>query len=120
MDTRTQAGSTTGSQGHQVDVKAKIEEIRRFMPETYKAIQDRAKVSGNNVYAYVRRGLRGEADCFYAIEGGRVVGTPFAVSDVDAMLARYMVQFGCQHLVMWSPVLVAAGGAGAAKPAGGV
>ena len=109
----------TPEKGQQVDVKAKLAEIRQYMPETYRAIQAKAVEAGNDAYAYVRRGVRGEPNCFYAIEAGRVVGAPFAVSGVDAELAKYMVEFGCSFLVMWSPTLVA-GIAGASTPAGGV
>lgn len=85
------------------------------MPETYKAIVERAKDTdlGRQAYALVRRGLRGEPNCFYAIEAGRVVGTPFNVQDVNAELARYMVQFGCSFLIMWEPGTVAQAGQGA-------
>ena len=79
MDTRTA----------KVDVAAKIEEIKRYMPETYKSIQAKTAKIGNEAFVLVRRGLRGEVDCFYAFEGGRVVGTPFAL--VIAAALDYMV-----------------------------
>lgn len=102
MDTRTA----------KVDVAAKIEEIKHYMPETYKAIKAKAQVIGNEAFVLVRRGLRGEADCFYAFEGGRVVGTPFALSEVSRDVAQYMVTFGCVHVCIWAaPALPAAGGA---------
>lgn len=88
--------------GQQVDMKARTEEIRQHMPETYRAIQAKAAEIGNLAYQLVREGIKGQANRFYAIERGRVVGTPFDLA-VQAELAAYIVQFGCQHLVMWSP-----------------
>lgn len=87
------------------DVEQAIRDIKAHMPETYKAILERAKESdlGRQAYSLVRRALRGEANCFYAMERGRVVGTPFSMPDVTAEMARYMVQFGCSFLIMWQP-----------------
>ncbi|MDH6185496.1 hypothetical protein [Polaromonas sp. CG_23.6] len=77
-----------------VDVNAKIEEIKQFMPETYKAIRSKSVEIGNVAFELVRKGLRGEPNCFYAFEGGRVVGTPFAVGPLPDHVARLMVEFG--------------------------
>ena len=87
------------------DVEQAIRDIKAHMPETYKAILERAKDSdlGRQAYALVRRGIRGEPNCFYAMEQGRVVGAPFSMPDVTAEMARYMVQFGCSFLIMWQP-----------------
>lgn len=95
MDTATQ------SQRRQVDVSALINQIKANMPETYQAIQKKAAAEGNDVYALVRRGLRGEVNCFYAIERGHVMGTPFHMPDVQASLAMRIVSFGCTFLIMW-------------------
>jgi len=84
-----------------VDVSALIQEIKTFMPETYKSIQAKAQEIGNDAYTLVRRGLRGEPNCFYAFERGRVVGTPFAKTDVMAETAKYMVNFGCAHVCIF-------------------
>lgn len=78
-----------------IDVTDKVNDIKRLMPETYKTIQAKAAVMGNLAYELVRRGLRGEANCFYAFEAGRVVGTPFTVTDIQAEVAKYMVTWGC-------------------------
>ena len=99
MDTRTA----------KIDVRAKIEEIKKFMPETYAAITAKAVEVGNDVFALVRRGLRGEADCFYGFEAGRVVGTPFTGKNLDGTsiqdeVARYLVQFGVSHVVIFGKV----------------
>ena len=94
MDTRTAA-----------NVEQVILDIKAHMPETYRAILNRAQSSdlGRQAYALVRRGLKGEPNCFYAMERGWVVGTPFSVPDVTAEMARYMVQFGCSFMIMWQP-----------------
>lgn len=88
LDTRTPAKS---------NVDAKLAEIRDRMPSVYAAIQQAAKARGNKVYAWVRDGLRGEPDRFYAMERGRVVGTPFCQA-VMADVAQNMVQWGCDFI----------------------
>lgn len=80
-----------------LDVSDKVNDIKRFMPETYKSIQAKAAVIGNLAYEQVRRGLRGEANCFYAFEGGRVVGTPYTL-EVQAEVAAAMVRWGCTYV----------------------
>lgn len=88
-------------QGPQVDVEARVQEIKVHMPETYKAIQTKAAEIGREAYAFVRRGISGQANTFYAVERGWVVGTPFTVSDISADMARLMVMFGHRSMVMW-------------------
>lgn len=92
MDTRTA----------NVDVTAKIEEIKQYMPETYKSIKTKAGSAGNVAFELVRRGLRGEVNCFYAFENGRVVGAPFNLPDITAHLALGMVEFGCSCVCMFN------------------
>ncbi len=92
MDTRTA----------NLDVTGAIEDIKRFMPETYLSIKARADLIGKDAFGLVRRGLRGEANCFYAFEGGRVVGTPFTLREVARDIAQYMVTFGCVHVCIWA------------------
>lgn len=103
----TSASKTPGRaapQGQQVDVQATIRLIQQQMPQTYADIQRRAQQDGNEVYAWVRRAIKGEPNCFWAVERGHVVGTPFNAPDVQADVARLMVVYGCAHLVMWPPV----------------
>lgn len=83
-------------------IEQQIADIKAHMPEVYKSIQAKAADIGKPAFALVRRGLRGEANCFYAFERGRVVGTPFNQTDVMAEVAKYMVQFGCTHIVVWA------------------
>lgn len=86
--------------GGQPGVEERISAIKQHMPGVYRAIQDKAAQLGKPAYALVRRGLRGEPDCFYAFEGGRVVGTPFCHA-VTAEVAQDMVQFGATFVCMW-------------------
>lgn len=83
-------------------IEQQIADIKAHMPEVYQSIQAKAAAIGKPAFALVRRGLRGEANCFYAFERGRVVGTPFNQTDVMAEIAKYMVQFGCSHIVVWA------------------
>lgn len=73
------------------------------MPMTYKAIQDKAAEIGGEAFRYLRQGVRGEPNKFYAIEAGRVVGTPFNLPGVSEELARVILQWGCAFLIMWAP-----------------
>lgn len=83
-------------------VDQQIANIKVNMPEVYASIQAKAQAIGKAAFAFVRRGLRGEANCFYAFEHGYVVGTPFSQTDVMPEIARYMVQFGCTYIVVWA------------------
>jgi hypothetical protein len=85
------------------NVDAKLDEIKRHMPETYKAIQSKAGAIGREAYRFVRQGVGGQANRFYAVEGGRVVGTPFDIDNVADEIARYALQFGISFLIMWAP-----------------
>lgn len=88
-----------------IDPKANIAlqkaEIKSRMPNTYKAILAKAEEIGDLAYALVSRGLRGEANCFYAMENGYVKGAPFNQGDIMPEVAKYMVQFGCIFIVVW-------------------
>ncbi|MDO9235987.1 MAG: hypothetical protein Q7U28_08145 [Aquabacterium sp.] len=92
MDTRTA----------KIDVTGKISEIKQFMPETYASIKSKSEAIGNEAFVLVRRGLRGEANCFYAFEQGRVMGTPFTLTDIARDVAQAMVTFGCAHVCIWA------------------
>lgn len=78
--------------------QAQIETIKARMVNVHAALKVLATERGNGVYALVRRGLRGEANCFYAFEKGWVVGTPFSLGSVSAELAANMVNFGVDHV----------------------
>jgi hypothetical protein len=86
------------------------QQIKHHMPETYKAIQVKAGEVGNVAYKCVRQGLgspykKGEPNKFYAVEGGFVAGTPFNLPGVQEEVARLIVQYGCDFLIMWAPEL---------------
>lgn len=101
-------------------VARQIEVIKTHMPYTWSLIEDRAKFIGNEAYAYVRRGLRGEPGCFYAIEAGYVVGTPAGLpQDTLQELADYMVIMGCAHVCIWPASAWRARGAAHAPAPGG-
>jgi len=76
--------------------------IRRHMPMTYKAIQDKAGEIGRPAFNFVRRGVAGQPNTFYAIEADRAVGTPFVGVQGADKLAEYIRQFGCAFLILWA------------------
>ena len=95
------------------DVSDKIAEIKQHMPGVYASIQRKAAQIGDEAYKLVRRGLRGEPRCFYAMEGGRVVGTPFDIAHPDMVVASIaLLEFGSADVCIWPepPVLPAQGG----------
>lgn len=110
-----------------VDVSAQLNTIKAHMPETYKAIQARVKgvsevvagrqvmvvpAYGSDVFALVRRGLRGEPNCFWAMECGHVMGTPFNQTEVQRDVAQLMVSFGTAYVCIFpEPTAEAAHGA---------
>jgi predicted metal-dependent phosphoesterase TrpH len=79
------------------------QQIKDHMPETYKAIQEKAGKIGNLAYKLVRSSLKGEPNQFYAIERGHVAGTPFDMGNVPDEIARLALQFGISYLIMWGP-----------------
>lgn len=105
MDTRTPAKDKADPAAEQVAL------IKAAMPGVYQAIKAKASEIGDDAYALVRRGARGESDCFYAFEGGRVVGTPFCQA-VTADVAVSMVEFGVSFVCIW-PIVAGKGVDGA-------
>lgn len=79
-----------------------IGEIKRFMPETYAAIQAKAKAIGNQAFVWVRRGLRGEPNCFFAVEDRREVGTAFDRGDIMSELQRCRRLYGHVNIVLFA------------------
>jgi hypothetical protein len=100
MDTQT-ANSPT-KEDIDKHVKRVTDDIRAHMPETYKAIQDKSKKIGNAAFLLVRRGIRGEPNCFWAMENGCVVGAPFTLQEVTRDIAQYMVTFACTYVCIWA------------------
>lgn len=80
-----------------IDVSEQLNTIKAHMPETYNTIKARAAVIGNDVYTLVRQGLRGEPNCFWAMEKGWVMGAPFNMEQVQQYTAWAMVSFGCAY-----------------------
>ena len=111
MDTSAKSVQQSRAENQAVDVRMMVEDIRRHMPETYQSIQRRAVGGAADTFALVRLALRGEPDCFYAIERGRVAGTPFALEGVTADVAAHMVQWGCTWVCIWPDATEATHGA---------
>lgn len=106
-------GSNMDEAELQLFVKQQLEVIKTKMPSTYAEIKERGervtgkvfdpandlvRAEGSVVYQLVRRGIRGEPNCFYAVERGHVVGTPFNIEDVARDIAWGMVSLGCAHV----------------------
>lgn len=118
MDTSNNS-NTAQAAGSAVDVAALIDTIKQHMPEVYDMIKRKAAAAGNDAYADVRAGLRGEINRFWAFEGGRIVGTEFNCPRVKAEIALFMVEFGVRACVMWSKKVAMAGKTVAYVPAAG-
>lgn len=84
------------------NIEARIAELKAHMPKTYRSVQDKAAAIGREAYALVRRGISGQPNSFWAMENGRVMGTPFTDHAISADVAQAMVQFGCDHVVIWA------------------
>ncbi len=82
-------------------VDQQIADIKAHMPEVYQSIKDKADAIGKTAYAFVRRGLRGEPNCFFAFERGRKVGTPFNIPEVMDSVAGNMVRWGVECGIVW-------------------
>lgn len=105
-------------QGPQVDdrkgyVDAQLAVLKQHMPDTYREIQAKAAAIGKPAYNFVRRGIAGQPNMFYAMERGVVMGTPFDLPGVSEEIARLIVQFGCTFLIMWAPEAQQGGNDGA-------
>lgn len=103
------------SASNSADVDETLTLIKRQMPDTYVSIRQKAKEVGNVAFSLVRRGIRGEANCFWACERGYVVGAPFRESESTADFARFMVQFGHDNLVIWGREAIASADAGVGR-----
>lgn len=102
MDTRPPKAADQGAAVAAQLVAQRLETIRRYMPETLACIRDRAEHFGEEAYALVRRGLRGEPGCFYAVENGHVMGQPAGLPiGVLRDAAGFLVEFGCTHVCIW-------------------
>ena len=86
----------------EVEVEAAIGLIKSKMPTVYDMILVKAKEIGNDAYAHVRAGLRGEVNRFYAFENGHVVGTKFNCPQITSDIALFVVEFGVSACVIWA------------------
>lgn len=94
MDNRTTKAQTAAL------IEEGLQTIKTKMPQTYAEIRAKAREIGNQAYGLVRRSLAGEANCFYAVENGHAIGTPFAAT-VTCDAAALMCCFGRGHLIIW-------------------
>lgn len=82
-------------------VEEKVELIKKSMPKTYKTIQQWAEEMGDRqgtVFARIRRGLAGKPNCFWAMEAGHVVGTPFQNHPVAQDVTYGVFVWGSHHV----------------------
>lgn len=99
MDNRTNKAQTAAPQAAAL-VEQGLHTIKTQMPQTYAEIRAKAREIGNQAYGLVRRSLAGEPNCFYAVENGHAIGTPFAAI-VTCDAAALMCCFGRGHLIIW-------------------
>lgn len=83
------------------ELQQHLTEIKAYMPETYKSIQAKAAEIGNQAFALVRAGLRGEPNRFWAMERGWVKGTTFNQLGIQEETAKQMVQWGCAYVCIF-------------------
>lgn len=84
-------------------IELQVKVIKEKMPETYKLIQGKAQTMGREAYAMVRRSLAGTPNQFWAMEGGRVMGTPFESTEpIAAGVALVLVNFGSSFVVVFA------------------
>lgn len=104
MDTRQQSSEAAPAdkEAWAQYVDAQLAMIRDHMPMTYAAIREKAGEIGNGAYSFVRLGIAGKPNTFYAIEAGRAVGTQFVNVVGAEQLAEYIRQFGCTFLILWA------------------
>lgn len=78
---------------------AKKLDLRQSMPETAAYVDKRrAEWGADYVNDRIKRSLKGEPNCFYAVEGGHVLGTPFdapVTAEVAALVVRWGMTFVC-------------------------
>lgn len=99
MDTRTLQQTPEGAAEEMERwVSKQLAFIKQQMPLTYQAIQRKAAEQGNGVFGLVRKGIKGQPNCFWAAESSHTVGTPFVGLTNADQLADTIRQFGCAHV----------------------
>lgn len=79
--------------------------MKELMPKVAEMVAERRRDWGDaHVTDAVTRGMRGERNCFYAFENGRIVGTPFDHRfDLDAIAKMGAMLEGAAFMVMRQP-----------------
>lgn len=81
------------------EVELDLQDIKSKMPLTYKYITDTAARIGKAAYTQVRRGCRGQENCFFAFENGLVKGCGVndraTMMQVVEMMVTVGVKQGC-------------------------
>lgn len=85
--------------------------LKELMPKVANMVAERRRLWGDaHVTDAVNRGMRGERNCFYAFEGGRVVGTPFDAELGFDAFAKLAASTGGAYMTMREPKPAQAGG----------
>lgn len=79
--------------------------LKELMPKVASMVAERRRDWGDaHVTDAVNRGMKGEANCFYAFEGGRIVGTAFTGGvDLDHLAKVGAMLAGSAYMVMREP-----------------
>lgn len=85
--------------------KVKKQDLKHLMPGVARMVQERRAEWGDaHVTDCVNRGMRGEANQFYAFENGRIVGTAFdGRADLDDIVKMGAMLQGAVFVVMRIP-----------------
>lgn len=85
--------------------KVKKPELKELMPKVAQMVAERRVDWGAaHVKDCVTRGMRGEANQFYAFESGRIVGTPFdGRADLDDIVKLGAMLEGAAFVAMRPP-----------------
>jgi hypothetical protein len=84
-------------QGKQVSMRQAMPSVAEFIDAK------RTEWGADWVNAQIKAGLAGQADCFYAFEGGQVLGTPFTGDPELMALALQAAAMGGKHVVVIRP-----------------
>lgn len=82
-----------------VQQQPKAVDLATAMPLTAKWVKDRRRDWGNQyVTDVIRRAMGGERNCFYAVENGHILGTPFDWEPKGMLLVSMSVLTGAKFV----------------------